>query len=215
MKPIIAAVIVLAALSTPAHGIPFTPEKSVFVCQKTAAEKVRLYMKNVARRIDKCLERAELDLLQGTAKAGKTCLKLAKLGGYNFNFFFTHIAVACIPGNADVTHHAADVVGTSVGTPTVAEPLNTRALENLCGTILDTPQKWVECLVARVECNMRSSLAVTYPRALDLLALARDQLTAMEDSQERYTAIATIDFLREAIDGTPAGDGVPDIDCTP
>lgn len=213
------AVVLAAAPSWAA----MTPEKSLLSCQKEAGKQISKYAKSVYTGLFRCLDAAESDLLKGTEKAGKTCLsKLAKINGETGpnaeGRLHTAIKTACTPFEPAgiVIHGIPDVLGDEVGTPMTSAPLNAKGLENICGTLIDIPRHWVDCLRDKVECSIATTVAVGYPNVLELLDWVETQISGMDKKPFARTAAQNfLGRIRLVIDGTPAGDGIPDIDCGP
>ncbi len=226
MKRFAVLLVVVAVLAAaPSQAANVTPEKSLLSCQKEAGKRLGRYGKVVFTVLTKCLDKAQADLETGQQKAGKSCLSgLPKIhSGTEHDGYFGHIERQCHPGpgHTGVTHNNADVVGPSVGTPSVTAPLYSRNLENLCEGVLDTPIAWVRCLERKSKCDLVSAVTIAYPRILDLLDLVEGQIQLLEESQEKITSLSTLDELKKLVEGGDpddpndpvAHDGVPDIDC--
>jgi hypothetical protein len=76
---------------------------------------------------------------------------------------------------------------------------------------VDSLAEWLDCVAAASECAVDTALAVTYPRGLEWLALVRPAMLPIDQDG----AVAALDAVFAALDGTPAGDLTPDIRCGP
>lgn len=217
----VVAVVAVLAVAAPSEAA-MTPEKSLLACQKEAGKQIALYARAMYTGLFRCLDTAEADLLNGTTKAGKSCLpKLAKINGETGENaegrLHTAIKTACTPFEPAgiVIHGIPDVLGDEVGIPMTSAPLNAKGLENICGDLIEIPRHWVDCLRDKVECSIATTVAVGYPNVLELLDWVETQTSGMEkDPHARTAAKKVLDRLRAIIDGVPV-DGVPDIDCGP
>jgi hypothetical protein len=179
---------------------------------------VRQFIENKLEDVGRCLRTIAKEVVEknapDAAKAAKECVRRFGNLGDSEAELREEITVKCAPGQPEVTHTLADVLGT--GVPGVAEPLHAANLGAYCAHFggdgsVDSLAEWLDCLAAASECAADTALAVTYPRGLEWLALVRPAMLPID----KDGAVAALDQVSAAIDGTPAGDLKPDIRCGP
>ena len=117
-----------------------------------------------------------------------------------------------------MTHTLADIIGSGAG---VSQPLNAENLNAWCSHYggdgsIDTLQEWIDCLTAAAECDVDSTIASQYPRALEWLNLVKPSMQALSppvaDPTKITDAVAGLDAVKAEIDG-PDNDNVVSIQC--
>lgn len=222
----VAQVVGLIALSwfvavAPAAAGP--PEQSLARCQRTVAEEGQLFVTRVQQVIGRCLDAAADESLRRERPvvdaAARTCTNaLAEITRSRGDLgvqarFETVLARWCVPGQRDVAHTAADVLGTS---PTVGQPIDAKSLGELCegfggdGTI-DGVEEWLACVVAAHWSAAATAIATEYPRSLSWLSELRPVIAGVGGASD---ALAALDRLSAEIESNASGPSQPSLPAT-
>lgn len=199
----------------PASALP--PAPSLARCQRVVAEEGQQFVTRVQQLVARCLDAAAEESLRRERPtvdaAARTCANAfaeirssrGELGAQER--FATRLARWCLPGQPDVGHSAADVLGTS---PSVAQPVGARSVGPLCagfggdGTI-DTVQEWLDCVVAAHWSAAATAIATEVPRAAGWLDELRPAM--LERGGDSPNVVAVLDVLAAEIEA--AGKGAP------
>jgi hypothetical protein len=159
--------------------------------------------------VGRCLDAAADESLRrerpAVDAAARTCVNaLAEIGRSKGDLGIeprlgARLAQWCVPGRPDVTHTAADVLGTS---PSVGQPIDARELGPLCAVFggdgaIDTVEEWLDCVVASHWSSAATAIATEYPRSLHWLAELRPAMAGAGGSSE---AVAALDRLAAEIE---------------
>lgn len=200
--------------AAPAFALP--PAQSLARCQRMVAEEGQQFVTRVQQLVGRCLDAATEESLRrerpAIDAAARTCVNaLAEIRSSGGELgveprFAARLARWCQPGQPDVGHSAADVLGTS---PSVAQPLDARLVGPLCAGFggdgaIDTVQEWLDCVVAAHWSAAAIAIATEVPRAAGWLAELRPAMLGRADSSN---AVAVLDVLSAEIEA--AGKGAP------
>ncbi|MBY0277836.1 DUF1566 domain-containing protein [Candidatus Binatia bacterium] len=205
---VVGLVVLLSVVAVaPAAAIP--PEQSLARCQRTVAEEGQLFVTRVQQVVGRCLDAAADESLRrgrpSVDAAARTCVNA--LGEITRNRgdlgvqprFETVIARWCVPGQRDVTHTAADVLGAS---PAAGQPIDARSVGALCRGFggdgaIDSVEEWLACVVASHWSLAATAIATEYPRALQWLGELRPAMAGGAGGTE---ALAALDRLATEIE---------------
>ncbi|MBM4245820.1 MAG: DUF1566 domain-containing protein [Deltaproteobacteria bacterium] len=190
--------------------------QSLARCQRTVAEEGQQFLTRVQQLVGRCLDAATEESLRrerpAVDAAARTCVNaLAEIRSSGGELgveprFASRLARWCQPGQPDVGHSAADVLGTS---PTVAQPIDARRVGPLCAGFggdgaIDSVQEWLDCVVAAHWSAAAIAIATEVPRAAAWLAELRPAMLGRADASN---AVAVLDVLAAEIEA--AGKGAP------
>jgi hypothetical protein len=207
----VVSALVLVALCgfvvVPAFALP--PAPSLARCQRTVAEEGQQFVTRVQQLVGRCLDAASEEALRrqqpGVDAAARTCVNaLAEIRTSRGELgvqqrFATRLARWCTPGQPDVGHTTADVVGTNPGG---AQSIGARSVGALCATFggdgaIDTVEEWLDCVVASHWAAAATAIATEVPRAAQWLAELRPAMLGSADSSD---AVAVLDVLAGEIE---------------
>jgi len=211
MARVLGVVGLIVALSlvavAPVAAMP--PAHSLARCQRTVADEGQQFVTRVQQVVGRCLDAAAEESLRRERPvvdvAARACVNafaeiLRSRGDLGVQpRFETTIARWCVPGPRDVTHTAADVLGTS---PLVGQPIDAKSLGALCAGFggdgaIETVEEWLDCVVAAHWSAAATAVGTQYPRSLQWLSSLRPAMNASAGASE---AVAALDRLSAEIE---------------
>lgn len=207
-------------VAVPAGATP--PAQSLARCQRTVAEEGQQFVTRVQQVVGRCLEAAADESLRRERPvvddAALTCVNaLGEIARTRGDLgvqprLEDRIARWCTPGQPDVTHTAADVLGTS---PVVGQPIDAQRLGALCAGFggdgaIDTVAEWLDCVVASHWSAAATAIATEFPRALEWLDELRPAVLGSAGSD----AVAALDRLAAEIEASGRGAPSPALPAT-
>ena len=198
----------------PASALP--PAPSLARCQRVVTDEGQQFITRVQQLVGRCLDAAAEESLRrerpAVDAAARTCVNaLAEIRSSGGELgvqprFEARLARWCLPGQPDVGHTEADVLGTSPG---VAQPIGAQSVGALCAGFggdgaIDTAEEWLDCVVASHWAAAATAIATEVPRAAGWLAELRPAMLGRADSSD---AVAVLDVLSAEIEN--AGKGSP------
>ena len=218
-KPVAAKASVQATSADP-------PGAQLQACQAAASSASSKYVRAATRAIGSCLGAMSAAVVQGgstpeqaaTASAELCVSSLRRLRNSNdpakalAAIASATIAASCDPAvNPDLGYDAADVLGigqTSLGAAGVAESCAGYG----AGESLSSVAGWRDCLLAAAGCQVRQSVALRWPRALEYTAALDAAIAALPATPATADAREALAALDTALEGGVADD-VADVQC--
>lgn len=223
--PIVCALALVAAnvaLATP------TEEASLNTCQAQVKSAARTYVDAYVKAVGTCLQAISTQIIQNNAdatNAARTCVTQFRLLNDSRNAgkslaekLTASIDKKCQPGNPNVTHTLADILGSGAGVP---EPLEVDNIEDWCTNFggsgsITTLQQWVDCVTASHACGAQQTIATQYPRAVEWLNDVKPDMNALSpspvtDTSQISDAVAGLTAVVAAMD--PANTGQAAFQC--
>lgn len=212
----IVGLVVMLSIVAVAPVAATPPAHSLARCQRTVADEGQQFVTRVQQVVGRCLDAAAEESLRRERPvvdaAARACVNafaeiLRSRGDLGVQpRFETQIARWCVPGQRDVTHTTADVLGTS---PVVGQPIDARSLGALCAGFggdgsIDAVGEWLECVVASHWSAAATAIGTQYPRSLYWLTELRPAMNASAGASE---AVAALDRLTAEIEAL--GDEAP------
>ncbi|HYD46712.1 MAG TPA: DUF1566 domain-containing protein [Terriglobales bacterium] len=222
-----------------ATGADAQAEKTLGLCQKTAAKESLKYVQQYVKTVGACADQISKIVIQeqtGTAaEAAKKCatsfLKLENSGNPDKTLaakMAAKIGQACDPNDPQTKaqHSASDVLGPGA---MLAESLLADGLGSWCGDFggdgaIEDVSEWVSCLIEVSTCAARQKLPTAYPRLLEWLNAIRPAILALDETctgtcescadPNVSDACNALNAIEIAIDGN-TDDDLPGIVCGP
>jgi hypothetical protein len=203
VAPVLGPIVALAVFTAaPVAAIP--PAHSLARCQRTVAEEGQQFVTRVQQLVARCFDAAAEESLRRQRPvvdaAARTCMNaLAEIRSNRGDLgaeprLEARLARWCVPGQVDVTHTAADVLGAS---PVLAQPIDAKSLGALCAGFggdgsIDSVEEWLDCVVGSHWAAAATAIAIEFPRALEWLSDLRPAMLERADSSD---AVAALDVL--------------------
>lgn len=204
------------------------PATSLNTCQNAVKAATKAFVTNKVTALGTCLQAVSTQIVKknapdASAAAGTCVSQFRRLNdsrgtGKSLPEKLTAaIGAKCTPGGTN-THALADIIGSGAG---VAQPLDAENLNAWCAHYggdgsIDSLQEWIDCIEAAAECNVASSIASQYPRAIDWLNLVKPSMQVVSppaaDPTKVTDAVAGLDAVKAELDG-PNNDNVVSIQC--
>jgi hypothetical protein len=208
---------VALALVTVAPSQAMLPAHSLARCQRTVADEGQQFVTRVQQIVGRCLDAAVEESLRRQSPAvevvAKTCVNaLGEITRTKGELgvqarLQTQIARWCVPGQRDVTHSAADVLGVS---PPVGQAIEARSVGGLCEGFggdgaVDSVEEWLDCVVAAHWSAAATAIGTQYPRAAQWLAQLRPAMNGAAGASDALTALDRLTAEIEAQGPTSRG----------
>ena len=208
-------VTLVAVLVAPSIAMP--PAHSLARCQRTVADEGQQFVTRVQQVVGRCLDAAAEEALRRQRPvvdvAAQTCVNalaeiLRSRGELGIQARFeTQLTRWCAPGQRDVTHSAAAVLGTD---PAAGQTIDARSLGAVCESFggdgaIDTVEEWLGCVVAAHWSAAATAVATQYPRAVQWLAQLRPAMSGSAGASDAITALDRLAAEIEAQGETPQG----------
>lgn len=195
-------------------------------CQLAASSASSKYVRAATRAVGSCLNAMSAAVVQGgvtltqaaTSSAELCTLSLRRLRNSNdpgkelAATAAATIATSCDPAvNPALLHDPADVWGAGPSS------LGAAALAESCaglvpGEAITSVAGWSDCLLAASDCQVRQSIALRWPRALEYMAALKTAIGALPPTPATADALAALGALDTALEGG-IEDDLPDVQC--
>lgn len=212
-----------AATMKAAEKLADTAGEQLQACQLTAADATSKYARAATRAIGACLGAMSSAVVGGGATPAQAATATAEQCATSLRRLLdtvkpkrtlaaraaATIAQSCDPSvNPGLGYDPSAVFGTGQGA------LGAGGLASCTGGAVTSVQGWTDCMLAAAECQVRQSVALRWPRALEYLQALKPAIAALPATAANADASAALVALDAALEGDVEDDR-PQVECAP